>query len=112
MTSSPLPSSASIWAIAASATVSRPTRLKLARVLKASKVLERHLLDVVTNQWEWTFAVLNLVRLTILLSVYAHWQACFWGLAASYMDSTTWLTQFEADHYAEFSSKPEPLEKW
>ena len=86
--------------------------LKLARVLKASKVLERHLLDVVTNQWEWTFAVLNLVRLTILLSVYAHWQACFWGLAASYMDSTTWLTQFEADHYAEFSSKPEPLEKW
>ena len=36
--------------------------LKLARVLKASRVMQRALLDFVMNQWEWTYAVLRMIK--------------------------------------------------
>ena len=48
--------------------------LKLARVFKASRVLQRVLMDVVTNQWEWTYAVMKMIKLIIILTIYAHWQ--------------------------------------
>ena len=58
--------------------------VKLARVLKASRVMQRVLLDFVMNQWEWTYAVLNMIKLFAQLCAYAHWQACLWGLISSY----------------------------
>jgi len=71
--------------------------LKLARVLKASQVIQRVLLDFVMNQWEWTYAVLKMVKLTVMLTIYAHWLACLWGLVSSYMHADgmpTWIGGF------------------
>jgi hypothetical protein len=78
--------------------------LRIARVFKAARVLQRVLLDFVMNQWdgrvshsarpptasialfsrgtharvfyrwEWTFAVLKMIKLFVILAVYAHWQ--------------------------------------
>ena len=41
-----------------------------------SPTMQRLLLDVVTNHWEWTYAVLKMIKLMILLNAFAHWQAC------------------------------------
>ena len=71
--------------------------LKLARVLKASRILQRHLLDVVTNYFELTYAVLELLKLFVLLIVWSHWQACLWGLVSGFMadlNIPNWLTTF------------------
>ena len=57
--------------------------LKLARVLKASRVLQRHLLDLVMGYFEMTYAVLKMIKLVLVLTMYAHWQACLWGLISS-----------------------------
>lgn len=75
--------------------------LKLARVLKASRVMSRVLLDVVTNKWEWTFAVIKMIKLFVFLCLYAHWQACVWGLVSSYMQDSgypNWIAAFHVQH--------------
>ena len=59
--------------------------VKLARVAKASHIMQRVLLDFVMNQWEWTYAVLKMFKLLVILCFFAHWQACVWGLVSSYM---------------------------
>jgi len=76
--------------------------LRIARVFKASRVLQRVLLDFVMNQWEWTFAVLKMIKLFTILTTYAHWQACIWGFVSSYMHAEgypNWISEFEA-YYA------------
>ena len=80
--------------------------LKRARVLKASRVMQRALLDFVMNQWEWTFAVLKIVKLVVTLLIFAHWQACVWGLVSSYMADDgvpNWITAFDAQFFDENS---------
>jgi len=87
--------------------------LKLTRVFKASRVIQRVLLDVVTNQWEWTYAVLKMVKLIVVLTVYAHWQACIWGLVSSYMgDSPNWIASFDDDYIATFGRSPQAIERY
>ena len=39
--------------------------VKMARVFKASRVLQRVILDYVMNQWEWTYAVLKMGKLLV-----------------------------------------------
>jgi hypothetical protein len=75
--------------------------LKLARVLKASRVIQRALLDFVMNQWEWTYAVLKMMKLLLVLVAYAHLQACLWGLVSSYMRAENypnWISTFVDDY--------------
>lgn len=77
--------------------------LKLARVLKASRVMQRVLLDVVMNKWEWTYAVTKMIKLFVFLTLYAHWQACVWGVVSSYMQDEgypNWIQAFH-DQYRE-----------
>lgn len=77
--------------------------LKLARVLKASRVMQRVLLDVVMNKWEWTYAVTKMIKLFVFLALYAHWQACVWGVVSSYMQDEgypNWIQAFH-DQYRE-----------
>ena len=50
------------------------------------------------NRWEWTYAVLNIMKLVLALCFYAHWQACAWGLISSYFvsDGTpNWISDFD-----------------
>ena len=73
------------------------------------------LADLLTNHWEWTFAVLNMVKLCLILTLYAHWQACLWGLVSSYMEQEgypNWITSFDAQHVATFGGQPHPLDRY
>eukprot|EP00966_Prymnesium_polylepis_P143900 3321798-Prymnesium_polylepis.1 len=70
--------------------------IKLARVLKASRILKRYLMDVLMSKLELTYAALTMIQLLFLLVMYAHWQACLWGLGSTFLDGTTWLTVFES----------------
>lgn len=90
--------------------------LKLARVLKASRVMSRVLLDVVTNKWEWTFAVIKMIKLFVFLGLYAHWQACVWGLISSYMQDAgypNWIAAFHVQHMdTHGGGPPTPLDTY
>ncbi len=33
--------------------------------------------------WEWTYAVLKMIKLFTILTMFAHWQACIWGFVSS-----------------------------
>ena len=89
--------------------------LKLARVFKASRVLERTVLDVVLTDWEWTFAMLKLLKFAFFLFFYAHLQACVYGLVSSFLPPPTWLSEFDAQ-YEGFEGPegqaPHPLERY
>ena len=57
-----------------------------------------------------------MIKLCVILALYAHWQACFWGLISSYMQDQiqpypNWIQAFE-DSYADTHDglKPQPLE--
>ena len=83
--------------------------LKLARVFKASRVLQRSILDFVMNEWEWTFAVLKMLKLFTFLTLYAHWQACVWGLISSYMHDDghpTWIGAFNETFVDQYGPEP------
>lgn len=87
--------------------------VKLARVLKASRVMQRALLDTVMNQWEWTFAVLKIMKLIVILCIYAHWQACIWGLLSSYMQSSdypNWIQTFQDEFLRTHGEHATPLD--
>ena len=89
--------------------------LKLARVLKASKVLQRQLLDIAMNRWEWTYAVLNIIKLVAVLCLYAHWQACLWGLVSSYQcgnGTPNWLRAFNVDFLATIGYPAGPMDRY
>ena len=90
--------------------------LKLARVLKASRVMSRVLLDVVTNKWEWTFAIIKMIKLFVFLALYAHWQACVWGLVSSYMQDAgypNWIAAFYVQHIETHGgAPPDPLDTY
>ena len=82
--------------------------VKLARVFKASRVLQRALLDYVMNELEWTFAVIKMIKLFTVLTAYAHWQACLWGLISSYMDAEgvpNWVASFKDDYEADYAAR-------
>jgi CRP-like cAMP-binding protein len=81
--------------------------LKLARVFKAARVFQRVMLDVLMNKFEWTYAALKMLKLFALLCVYAHWQACIWGLVSTYMDADgypNWISDFKG-YYATVHGK-------
>ena len=86
--------------------------LKLARVFKATRVMQRRLLDVAMNRWEWTFAVLKINKMVVMLSFFAHIQACLWGLISSYLEPPTWITRFDADVIANGEGPPAPLDRY
>jgi len=75
--------------------------LKLARVFKASRVLNRHMLDVALHRWEWTFSVIKILKLIAILMLYTHFQACMWGLFSGWTDPPNWLTVF-AENFASY----------
>ena len=80
--------------------------VKLARVFKASRVLQRALLDYVMNELEWTFAVIKMIKLFTVLTAYAHWQACLWGLISSYMEAEgapNWVASFKENYEADYA---------
>jgi CRP-like cAMP-binding protein len=82
--------------------------VKLARVFKASRVLQRALLDYVMNELEWTYAVIKMIKLFTVLTAYAHWQACLWGLISSYMEAEgapNWVASFKADYEADYEDR-------
>ena len=90
--------------------------LKLARLLKASRVMERHLKDVAQHRWEMTFAVIKVIKLSCLILVFAHFQACLYGLISSWLDAPNWITEFDAQ-YAENEAftpgqPPHPLDRY
>jgi len=83
--------------------------LKLARMFKASVVLQRLLLDLLVHKWEWTFAVLNMVKLCLVLMLYAHMQACGWGLVSSNMQADghpNWIMYFDQRFREKFNEEP------
>ena len=101
--------------------------IKLARVLKASRVMQRVLMDVVMNKWEFTYGFIKMIKLFLVLTLYAHWQACAWGLLSSYMtyedeedeaaaggavgwEPRTWIEVYAASHERTWRKPPEPLE--
>ncbi len=87
--------------------------LKLARILKAARVMQRVALDIVSNQWEWTFAKLKMAKLMLMLAIVAHWQCCLYGLVSSYMKQEgypNWIDAFEADFEATFDRMPNSLD--
>ncbi len=89
--------------------------VKLARVFKASRVLQRAVLDFVMNELEWTFAVLKMMKLFAILATFAHWQACLWGLASSYMDADdypNWVANFRADYENEHGETPTGIDTY
>ena len=82
--------------------------VKLARVFKASRVLQRALLDYVMNELEWTFAVIKMIKLFTVLTAYAHWQACLWGLISSYMEAEgapNWVASFKENYEADYEDR-------
>lgn len=74
--------------------------LKLSRVFKASRVFERTVLDIALHKWELTYAVLKLAKLVFVLCLYAHLQACMWGLLSAWMTAPNWISEFETDFSA------------
>mgnify|MGYP001333030335 CR=1 FL=1 len=88
--------------------------IKLARVFKASRMIERNLLDIALHRWEWTFSLLKMLKLCLLLLVYAHFQACVWGLFSAWTPEPNWLSEY-ARHFAEtevLGAEPSPLDKY
>ena len=69
--------------------------MKLARVVKASRILKRKLVDTLMGRLELTYAVLKMAQLLMALLLWSHWQACLWGLGAVFMDERTWITRFQ-----------------
>ena len=54
-----------------------------------------------------------MIKLMILLNAFAHWQACLWGLSASYMKTAgepNWISAFEKLHEDEYGVRPTGLE--
>ena len=88
--------------------------VKLTRVFKASAVIERHLLDMVMTRWECTYAQIKLAKLVVALVLYAHWLACVWGLASSYMETAerTWLSAFAETFETVEGRQPGPMENY
>lgn len=60
--------------------------LRLTRLVKASRVLLGLLEDLMTNQFEATYANLKLLKLALALCFYSHWQACIFGLSKFFTD--------------------------
>jgi len=84
--------------------------IKLARVLKASRIIKRHMYDVLMTKLELTYAMITMVRMLLLLLLWAHWQACLWALGSSFMDGRTWVTEFENTWEGADSTRPDPLD--
>lgn len=45
-----------------------------------------------------TYASVKMAKLVVILILFAHWQACLWGLGAQYMamaGKDNWATEFE-----------------
>lgn len=91
------------------ATLPRIVRLlrmiKLARVLKASRVLQRNILDVLMHEFGTTYAFIKIVKLVALLVLFAHWQACLWGMGSTYprmlgAKGDTWIADYEESEWA------------
>ena len=72
--------------------------LKLARIFRASRVFERTVLDVALHHLEWTYAVLKLLKFFLWLVIFAHFQACVWGLVSSFLPPPTWISEFEIEY--------------
>ena len=91
--------------------------IKLARLLKASRVIQRNFLDVVMNKWEWTFAVIKMIKLVVLLLVFAHFQACLYGVVTSFLSEDgsaepNWITSFDSQFAATMGYEPAPLDRY
>ena len=93
--------------------------LKLTRLFKASRVAQRRIVDIVTTEWEWTYAVLRIMKLIIILVSYAHLQACIWGFAGNWArdivksDGTSeenWIKDFTASFQERYTRDPAPLD--
>jgi len=85
--------------------------LKLARVLKASRILQRHLIDIIMVKLEFTYAVLKMLKLVVLLLLWVHWQACLWGLVSNFMDDLgypNWISHFKEEHLKAFGELTGP----
>lgn len=70
--------------------------IKLARVLRASRVLRRLVLDMLMSKLEWSYAILNVIKLLLVALLIAHWQACLWALVPMLSNDgvNTWLHNF------------------
>jgi len=98
-----------MWRSAVLLRVARLLRmLKLMRIFKASRVIERNLLDVALHRWEMTYSMLKILKLICLLCVFAHFQACVWGLFSAWMDPPNWIAAFDADYIARGENGDEP----
>ena len=90
--------------------------LKLARVFKASRVMQRVLLDVVMNKWELTYGFIKMMKLVVVLMVWAHWQACLWGLTSSFMAASgrtdNWVYAFHEKHEEMTGNAPNASDKY
>jgi hypothetical protein len=92
--------------------------LRLARVVKAARAsspVQRYLLDVATGRWEWTYAVLQMIQLIVVLCFYSHWQACAWGLFSSYMEDDgypNWMGAFNQGHQDTFGVPAGPIDRY
>ena len=56
--------------------------------------------------------MLKLWKLVMLLCLYAHWQACAWGLFSSYTDEPNWLSNFDDNFAASVGRLPSPLDMY
>jgi len=89
--------------------------LKLARVLKASRILQRHLLELVMGTLEMTYAKVKMVKLVLLLVLWSHWQACLWGLVSSFMadaNKPNWLSTFRAGFFVTNGHTPTAYDEY
>jgi hypothetical protein len=89
--------------------------IKLARIFKASRVLQRQVLDILLYKVELTYATIKVIKLITILVCFAHWQACLWGLASSYMAADgypNWLSDFDANFLATMGIEAGPFDRY
>jgi|EP00966_Prymnesium_polylepis_P088324 hypothetical protein len=51
-----------------------------------------------------------MIRMLLILLMFAHWQACLWGLGSSFMSAPNWISEFELGYEAAYGHKPQPID--
>jgi len=89
--------------------------MKLARILKASRVLRRHVDEVLLHGLQFTYGMIRVLQLIVILLLYMHWQACLWGVFSAYMkevDYPNWISAFDASHEQTMGEAPTAFDRY
>lgn len=95
--------------LGSAARIVRLTRfLRLARIFKTQRILDRQLQDLLMGHLELTYSSLTLLQMVLALLIWSHWQACLWYMLPALISDNrnNWISEFEASFVCENQREP------